>query len=764
MTVPVLAFMTKVLVTMQLLRVSIALSAMPSARSSSIRQERGSAFLSLIDPQDDLDRFNDDALSIRKKQDSLTLQCKVTQLKDKETLNSLHRQLRVISGQLAGNVAQQSSAKVEVDRGKTDTTKLKAQLVHVTAMCDSQKKHLDASVEMLKNDKGRANSLRALSSKCSFAVLKTTPITSPVSALSQPSLLQGCGDKVVAPLYAAGKPLEEEARNFSTASAKQAFADALHHASTGSAFPVLLARDESWPSKSNSRSASKAKNANACKMPQEVISCGLLTGQLEALAKRFSDQKDSAVANQRKHVEECMDKVKQLNDRIKASDAQHARSSVDLIHHTGIKSDLAASRASIVQRIERTERDAKELQATCKSGIDEYEGELQDILKKRQKVANKVAGERVAIQDCETTEWLFSRCSKSCRKSNETAGSLKATRDVVQIAGKHGVACPQLSAELPCNDKPCPTDCAVAEWVKWSECSKACGGGTTKRTRKVVSQATDGGRTCPMLEQRKSCNVGRCSDECKLKEWTIWTACTRRCKFSTSSASGKQHRVRDVLGNPIKRGGGSPCPSADDKTRFEARDCNEAICPKDMTCDASRDVVFLLDASGDAGVGFDHQRSVVSSIAKKSSEKLRIGIVSYGKEVKILTRITANRTQLASISAYTPPVGGSRDTAKGEVVGRTLFADPGIGRGSQKVVVLLLGGAPSGFVEAKKAAEELRSTGVRIVVGLIDDGNQLARQQACGLVDAPCSANVEAVKSWSQIAQEPERFLAAVCP
>lgn len=148
---------------------------------------------------------------------------------------------------------------------------------------------------------------------------------------------------------------------------------------------------------------------------------------------------------------------------------------------------------------------------------------------------------------------------------------------------------------------------------------------------------------------------------------------------------------------------------------------------------------------------------------KDSSDKVRFGVLAYGKEVKILSPITANRTQLAAISAYTPIAGGARDSAKGEILGRTLFAAPGVARGSPKVAVLLLGGAPAGFVNAQKASEELRAAGVRLIVGLVDDGSQLARQQACSLVSAPCSANVEAVKSWEQMAQEPGRLLSAIC-
>merc|ERR1719375_1842454 len=130
----------------------------------------------------------------------------------------------------------------------------------------------------------------------------------------------------------------------------------------------------------------------------------------------------------------------------------------------------------------------------------------------------------------------------------------------------------------------------------------------------------------------------------------------------------------------MKTGGGSSCPSAEDSSRFQTQRCNEELCPKNLKCDSSQDVVFVLDASGDPEVNFQQQLTLVSSFSKLASNKMRLGVVAYGKEVKILSRITSNRTQLAAISSYSPPSGGIRDVAKAEIIGRTLFADPSVDR------------------------------------------------------------------------------------
>jgi hypothetical protein len=153
-------------------------------------------------------------------------------------------------------------------------------------------------------------------------------------------------------------------------------------------------------------------------------------------------------------------------------------------------------------------------------------------------------------------------------------------------------------------------------------------------------------------------------------------------------------RTRDVDGNPVKRGGGSPCPPSEDETRFQARVCNEEICPSGVTCDASQDVLFLLDGSGDADAFFQHEAAMVNDIVKRSSQKTSYGIVSYGKEVKILSRITS-KPDLDALVRYKPPPAGIRNAAEAATIGRSLFSDPGIRGGRSKTVVMILGGIPA---------------------------------------------------------------------
>lgn len=59
-----------------------------------------------------------------------------------------------------------------------------------------------------------------------------------------------------------------------------------------------------------------------------------------------------------------------------------------------------------------------------------------------------------------------------------------------------------------------PKDCKVGEWSEWGPCSKSCGIGEMKRTRKVIKQAKRGGKMCQPLLETKWCGSARsCSKE-----------------------------------------------------------------------------------------------------------------------------------------------------------------------------------------------------------------------------------------------------------
>uniref|UniRef100_A0A0A1WV78 RPE-spondin n=1 Tax=Zeugodacus cucurbitae TaxID=28588 RepID=A0A0A1WV78_ZEUCU len=56
-------------------------------------------------------------------------------------------------------------------------------------------------------------------------------------------------------------------------------------------------------------------------------------------------------------------------------------------------------------------------------------------------------------------------------------------------------------------------DCKVSEWTPWSECDKSCGTGIMLRTRQIIRVPQNGGKHCPSLTQKRSCQGIRCHSE-----------------------------------------------------------------------------------------------------------------------------------------------------------------------------------------------------------------------------------------------------------
>ncbi|XP_036338693.1 somatomedin-B and thrombospondin type-1 domain-containing protein isoform X2 [Rhagoletis pomonella] len=56
-------------------------------------------------------------------------------------------------------------------------------------------------------------------------------------------------------------------------------------------------------------------------------------------------------------------------------------------------------------------------------------------------------------------------------------------------------------------------DCQVGDWTPWSECDESCGTGITLRTRNMTQAPQNGGKHCPTLTQKRSCQGFRCHGE-----------------------------------------------------------------------------------------------------------------------------------------------------------------------------------------------------------------------------------------------------------
>lgn len=169
--------------------------------------------------------------------------------------------------------------------------------------------------------------------------------------------------------------------------------------------------------------------------------------------------------------------------------------------------------------------------------------------------------------DCTVTDWLsWGACSKTCGD-----GVQKRFRKVQAPANDKGKACPSLSQTRSCAGYPCPVDCVQGDWSDFSPCSKTCGAGLQKRSRKVLRKPAFGGKRCGTFNEERAC-VSACPVDCVMAAWGAWGACTRSC------GTGTQERKRNIITRP--RHGGEPCG------RYtQQQQCESTRCPVDCVMD-----------------------------------------------------------------------------------------------------------------------------------------------------------------------------------
>merc|ERR550514_512403 len=199
------------------------------------------------------------------------------------------------------------------------------------------------------------------------------------------------------------------------------------------------------------------------------------------------------------------------------------------------------------------------------------------------------------IVDCGVSAWIPGECSVPCddkcpNKDPYKCGGIQTlTREVVVRNNEFGLLCPMLARKRKCNQAKCPVNCGQSRWSRWSKCSKDCEGGVQGRTRSVLVQPKNGGRSCNTAAESRPCNTGSCDRDCSLKKWSQWSPCSVAC------GGGFQERWRRVT-RPIR--GKGKCPKKKSNKRYGIKDCNVHECVGDEICIAKQDLVLAIDGSG----------------------------------------------------------------------------------------------------------------------------------------------------------------------
>ena len=176
-------------------------------------------------------------------------------------------------------------------------------------------------------------------------------------------------------------------------------------------------------------------------------------------------------------------------------------------------------------------------------------------------------------KDCKVSDWNeWTSCTAPCGGGKQTR-----TRTVVQPSIGDGKACPSLTEEKECNTNKCPVDCKVGDWSAWSACDKDCGGGTQFRTRRILQEPANGGEQCPALKETRVCNSQECATDCQVGSWSSWGDCTKPC------GGGTQTRTRGITKPAVA--GGKDCPALSETQPCNVQSCQ--ITPTPVSCEVS---------------------------------------------------------------------------------------------------------------------------------------------------------------------------------
>jgi len=214
-------------------------------------------------------------------------------------------------------------------------------------------------------------------------------------------------------------------------------------------------------------------------------------------------------------------------------------------------------------------------------------------------------------------------------------------RAVVAAPSGGGMSCPPLEMRQSCNEEPCPVDCKLSEWSGWSACSADCGGGVMEQTRMILVRPKYEGTPCGDLTQTVSCNMQSCDKDCELSEWSEWNKCSKAC------GRGSKKRRKAVVEAAVGRG---KCPSSRSWKRLRYRSCNKQKCVeslvKPMVCQSTVDIILVLDSSGSTRAkGWEQTKKFAKAFTKAlegDGTNAQLSIISFSgpvswKKVKACT-------------------------------------------------------------------------------------------------------------------------------
>jgi uncharacterized protein YegL len=440
-------------------------------------------------------------------------------------------------------------------------------------------------------------------------------------------------------------------------------------------------------------------------------SCEAFSDSMATFGGNVEDLVRDLLGKSQAQEEHCTASLASYEDQVKELRRQADDGNVELANAAAEHSELATLRRERRAQVQDVNNEADREVATCGQQIHDFEATLCSA-RKLKKEMGKAAGDGLFLGDCEVGDWVRGPCSESCG----TKGVQTLKREVINSPGATP-KCPSLTFSRLCNRKPCPVDGKMSHWEAWSGCSRACGGGTRSRHRKVLKEAKFGGLPIAETMQEQLCNTQPCDQDCLLNDWTPWTNCSKVCN------RGHKSRTRPIIRPAL---GEATCPGDRSPERFMTLPCSRKTCDKVLSqpkakCSKELDVVLVLDASGSVGaISTEKMKLFAKSLMDRiqlgkveTKAGATMGLVYFGSKASVASPLTATSTDLADSIAKVTWQRDSTNTAQALALARTLFEDRGRPT-AKKVVIVVTDGMPESAFLTGVEVGRLKEQGARL--------------------------------------------------
>merc|ERR1719160_1745115 len=166
------------------------------------------------------------------------------------------------------------------------------------------------------------------------------------------------------------------------------------------------------------------------------------------------------------------------------------------------------------------------------------------------------------------------------------------------------------------------------------------------------------------------------------------------------------------------------CPKWSDEARQQTAYCNMQECPPDLVCEATLDLLLLLDGSGSVnwyGPGFEQERSFTKKLFELltfGDEGAKAGVILFSWEAELVSPMTTDQAALLDAVEGMSWPHWNTDTAAALTMAKTELTNGGRPEVPKEktIVFLMTDGNPNSMSATNAAADAIKEIATLYVI------------------------------------------------